>query len=193
MGRPPRIAPAGEIFHVVNRGNDKQSIFTQDADRERFLHLLDESRAHADVTIVAYCLMSTHFHLVLRPNTDDALSEYMQRVEGCYACYFRKTTGTVGWGHLFKDRFWSDGIADYLKLLTVISYVEGNALAAGLVKRAEAWRWGSLRERCAPAPQLIDPAAVQLPPDWPGCVNLSRDRRLQEIMRRLMCFRRRRR
>jgi putative transposase len=188
MPRPRRYTPAGEIFHVVNRGNDKRVIFANDANFQRFLDFMDECRADADVAIVGYCLMRTHFHLMLCPGSDKALPAYMHRLTSRYARYLRKTTATEGHGHIFKERYWAEGMRDFLHLLTVLAYVEGNALQAGLVTRAEDWRWGSLRERRARSPELIDPTLVALPSDWSACVNLSRSDRFRALAQRLLWF-----
>jgi putative transposase len=188
MPRPRRYAPAGEIFHVVNGGTEKRTIFSEDADYQCFIDLLDKSRAHASVTVVGYCLMGTHYHLMLRPESDDALSAYMHRVGSRYACYLREQTATVGWGHVFKERYWAKGMRNHFHLLTALAYVEGNAVGSGLVPRAEDWPWGSLYERVRYNRALIDPRAVSLPPDWRACVNLPRQRRYQELMRRMLWF-----
>jgi putative transposase len=188
MPRPRRCTPAGEIFHVVNRGNDKRVIFADDQDYQRFADLLDRGRDRAAITIVAFCLMRTHFHLVLRPGSDDAVPTYMHWVTSSYACYVREVTNTVGDGHVFQRRYWAKGMRNHLHLLTVLGYVEGNALEAGAVDRAEDWRWGSLYERCAKSRRLIDPDVVHLPPDWVGCVNLPRSRKFQGLLSRLLWF-----
>ena len=76
-------------------------------------------------------------HLLLEPKTDEALSAYMQWVTGCYSCYLRTRTETVGHGHVFQRRFWSVGVEDMLHFLMVLRYIEANPLRAKLVDRAE--------------------------------------------------------
>jgi putative transposase len=193
MSRRRRYTPAGEIFHVVNRGNDRRVIFAEDHDYQYFLDLLDLGRTRADIRIVGFCLMPTHFHLLLRPGTDDAIPTYMHWVQGCYARHVRESTGTVGNGHVFQRRYWDAGMRDRLHLLTVLGYVEGNALAAGIVRQAENWRWGSLHERCRGSGRLLDLDVVSLPLDWVGCVNLPRSRAFQALVRGLLWYSRPRR
>ena len=96
MARPLRRIIPGELYHVVNRGNDKRVIFREDADYEHFVRLLIRGRERADVTLHGFSLMSTHFHLLAQPMSCDALSSFMHWVTGCYACDLRKSTATVG-------------------------------------------------------------------------------------------------
>src|SRR5262245_47564053 len=114
MSRRNRLTVAGTAYHVVNRGNDRRVIFREDADYERFLHLLAAGTERFGVELFGYCAMPNHFHAVARPTTDDALSAYMQWVTGCYACDLRTRTKTVGHGHVFQRRFWSAHLHDDL-------------------------------------------------------------------------------
>ena len=166
-----RIVP-GELYHVVNRGNDKRVIFREDADYERFVRLLIRGRQRADVTIHGFSLMSTHFHLLAQPMSRTALSSFMHWVTGCYACDLRKNTATIGFGHVFQRRFFSAPVEDPLGCLTVLGYIEMNARAAGVVRRAEEWRWSSLFDRCAPRSGLANHDTLTLPSDWVELVNL---------------------
>ena len=95
----------------------------------------------------------------------------MQHLQGRFACDLRSTTQTRGDGHVFQDRFWNFAIADELHFLRVVRYVEGNALRARLVSRAEDWKWGSLWERLHGRRAVLDEAPVALPLDWRSLVN----------------------
>ena len=170
MPRPRRIAAPGCTFHVVNRGNDKRQLFFEDADYQRFLDLLEEGKQLRPVKLFGVCVMSNHFHAILQPSADDALSAYLQWVTGCYACNLRTKTQTRGHGHVFQRRFWSRPIVDELHFLTVLRYVEANPLRARLVTRAEDWKWSSLHLRTACTP-LLDAPPNPLPSDWPALVN----------------------
>ncbi len=183
MPRPPRNITAGEIYHIGNRGNDKRVIFREDADYQRFIDLLNLGMEQADITIIGFCLMSTHFHLLLRPGFDDALSTYMHCVTGRYARDLRRRMGTVGLGHVFEKRYWHSHVRGNLHLLTALRYIESNPLPAGLVKRAEDWRWSSLYERNHPEPLLISPSAVDLPSQWNEIVNLAKRDGLCALLR----------
>jgi putative transposase len=127
-----------------------------------------------------HCLMPNHFHLLLEPKTDEALSAYMQWVTGCYSCYLRTRTETVGQGHVFQRRFWSVGVEDTLHFLMVLRYIEANPLRAKLVDRAEHWRWSSLVNR-EPG-QTSSEWCMSLPDQWCELVNLVQ---LPEVLERL--------
>jgi putative transposase len=181
-----RIIHAGGIYHVVNRGNDKRVIFPRPCDYDWFLELLQQGRAHAPVLLIAFCLMPTHFHLIVIPRTADALSTYMHWVSGSYAGDFRRRTNTRGFGHVFQRRFWASPVGDHLGFIRLVRYVEGNASRAGLATRAEGWQWTSLTDRLQESPQIIDPCPLELPAPWCEWVNLGlEDAVLNEIRRAL--------
>ena len=172
MPRTRRIKAPGVTFHVVNRGNDKRQLFFQDADYERFIRLLADGKTRTSIKVFGACIMPNHFHAVLRPEIEGALSAYLQWVTGSYACDLRLTTQTRGHGHVFQQRFWSTSIVDDRHFITVLRYVEANAVKAGLVPRAEDWKWGSLRWRSDGDAELLDESPVVLPDDWVTLVNL---------------------
>jgi putative transposase len=173
VARRKRFIIPGAVYHVVNRGNDKRVIFQCDDDFERFLSLLVKGRRREEIDILGYSLMSTHFHLLLRPGTRSALSRYMHWVEGTYAMAVRTSTATVGFGHLFKDRFFAAAVEDKLGWLTVLGYIEMNARAAKLVERAEDWRWCSLFDRVCPRAGLASHGLLPLPSNWLELMNLD--------------------
>jgi putative transposase len=173
MPRRNRIIIPGEVYHVVNRGNDKQAIFRSDGDFERFLTLLVQGRNRVEIEIFGFSLMSTHFHLLLRPGKREALSRYMHWVEGTYAVDFRTRTETLGFGHLFKERYFAAPVEDELGYLTVLGYIEMNARAAKIVDRAEDWRWCSLYDRARPRRGLANYELLSLPTNWPDLMNLD--------------------
>lgn len=187
MPRRPRSIIAGEIYHVVNRGNDKRVIFPQTADYEGFVDLLDRGRSRADIDIFGYCLMPTHFHAVLKPRTDAALSAYMHWVCGCYACDLRANTQTIGHGHVFQRRYWSCPVQDERHFISLLRYVEANPKRAGLVQRAEEWAWNSLAARQSNAPRLLSPLPIELPSGWTELVNLKQNDVLLARIRREVC------
>jgi putative transposase len=159
----------------VNRGQDKRTLFYQEADYQHFIDLMGEGRRRYPVRIYSYNLIGNHFHQVLAPLELGAVSAYLQWVEGRYGCHLRQLTYTVGQGHVFQHRFWAEVIGTSpFHLFNVLRYVEANALAAGLVKRAEDWKWGSLWERVTKGRTLLDQLPmelIELPQDWVDIVN----------------------
>ena len=102
MPRPARIELENGCYHVMSRGNARQSIFLDDADRDRFLEQLQERLQTYEVLLYAYALMSNHFHLLVRTPRAN-LSRFMQRLNTSYALYFRYRHGRPG--HVFQGRY----------------------------------------------------------------------------------------
>jgi putative transposase len=170
MPRRPRYAPAGGVFHVTNRGVERRRLFYKADDYQAFLRLLATGRERYAVSLFAVCLMPNHFHLVVQADFDRELSAYLQWVQGCYACDLRANTGTVGHGHVFQQRFWSDVITDELHFLNVVRYIERNPIESSLVARAESWQWSSLFVRRG-EDSWLNPLPVRLPSNWLDLVN----------------------
>ena len=172
MPRKRRMLPVGQPCHAVNRGQDKRTLFFETPDYQHFIDLMAEGRQRYPVRIYGYNLIPNHFHKILCPLEPGAVSAYMQWVEGRYGCHFRWMTGTIGHGHVYQGRFWAEpiGTGPY-HFYNVQRYVEANALAAGLVTRAQDWRWGSLWERESKGRSLLDQSPLILPVNWLDIVN----------------------
>ena len=144
MPRPPRADEAGAIYHALNRGNSRQTIFRKDADYSAFERVLIEGLKCYPVDLFAYQWMPNHWHMVLRPREAGAMSRMLYWVTMTHAARHHAHYHTTGSGHLYQARYKSFPVQDDDHFFAVCRYVERNALAAGLVQRAEDWRWGSL-------------------------------------------------
>ena len=134
----------GEIYHVLNRANARMRIFGRGGDYLAFERILAEGNRRFQMRMLAYCLMPNHWHLVLWPRKDGDLPRYMAWTTMTHAQRWHAYMGNVGTGHLYQGRYKSAIVQDDAHLATVLRYVDGNPLRAGLVRRAEDWRWGSL-------------------------------------------------
>jgi len=174
MARPLRIAPGGLVYHVLNRANARRRIFDKDDDYIAFEGVLADVQRRIPMRILAWCLMPNHWHLVLWPLQDDDLSNYMRLVTLTHTQRWHAHRATAGTGHLYQGRFKSFVVQNNNHFYTVCRYVEGNALRAKLVERAEDWRWGSLwcthRSTTRPLPR-VDEWPVTRPVDWAEYVN----------------------
>jgi putative transposase len=170
MPRQPRHAPPGSFSHVANRGNDRRRIFFSDDDYRGFLYRLEFGKRRYPVTLHGLCIMPNHFHAVMRPLEEGALSAYLQWLSGNYASDLRAAMGTTGQGHVFQARFWNDCIINDRHFLGVLRYVEANPHVSHLVERAEDWPWSSLALREKPN-TLLDPLPVALPAAGSQLVN----------------------
>ena len=187
MPRIARNAPGGMVFHVLNRRVDCQPLFRRDADYLRFEEVLGEVSALVPIRICAFCLMPNHWHLVLWPLCDGQLSKFMHRVTVTHAVRWKGHNDTVGQGHLYQNRFKSFPVQSDDHYLTVVRYVERNALRAKLVERAEEWRFSSLwrrRARAVTEDPLLSSGPVDLPDDWHDYVNRPETEGELEALRR---------
>ena len=151
------------FFHVLNRANARTRIFSRDADYAAFERVMRETAARKPMRILGYLIMPNHWHLVLWPEHDGELGAFMQRLTTTHVRRWHLQRKSVGCGHLYQGTYKSFPIEADEHLLAVLCYVERNALKAGLVERAEDWRWSSLwRWR---HPEVIE----DVPPltDWP--------------------------
>ena len=158
---PRRAVPlvAGEYYHVYNRGNNRQRIFFGRENylfflkriRERLLGELEAAGEPASeaqtvrhaCTIIAYCLMPSHYHLLVRPE-DDRFSRHMQRLSISYTKAINKRHGRVG--ALFQGHFRALHVDRTEYLVHLSRYIHLNPVEAGLVKQPEAWEFSSYRE-----------------------------------------------
>ena len=141
MARLPRLTLPGYPHHVIQRGNNRQPIFSSSADYERLLSLLFENAKKFDVAIHAYVLMSNHFHLLVTPQSAEGLPQMMQAVGRRYVRYFndiQKRSGT-----LWEGRYRSTLIQTERYLLACMAYIDLNPVRAGLVAQARDYPWSS--------------------------------------------------
>lgn len=174
MGRPPRAATGGVIYHVLNRANDRRTIFERPGDYEAFERVLAEAHGEFAMRTLAYCVMPNHWHLVLWPWKDGDLSSFMGWVTLTHTQRWHAHRQSAGAGHLYQGRFKSFPVQADEHFLTVCRYVERNALRAGLVLRAEEWRWSSLWRRTRGGPQAkrwLAEWPIARPRSWVEWVN----------------------
>jgi len=140
MSRPLRLEIPNGHFHVVSRGNGRQQVFLDDDDRRRFLDLLERNVVGLGWRCLTYCLMGNHYHLLVatpQPN----LAEGMRNLNGTYAQCFNKRYERPG--HVWQGRYFSQLVQTDRYLRAVLRYVAMNPVRAGLVARAEQWRWSA--------------------------------------------------
>jgi putative transposase len=163
MPRKARYTPGGLVYHVLNRAVAKLPLFRKEADYAAFERIMIEAQERHPTRLLAWCLMKNHWHFVVWPRTDGELTAFIRWLAHTHAMRWHVAHNTVGRGHLYQGRFKSFPVQDGRHLLHVCRYVERNALTAGLVERAEDWRWGSLWAWRGGPPELKD-----LLSDWPG-------------------------
>ena len=148
MARWPRVVVVDVAHHVTQRGNARQAILTNDADRSTYLELLRQYSELHGLSLLGYCLMSNHVHLVAVPRRIDALSQSLKQAHGRYASYWNACRSSTG--HVWQGRFYSCPLGDR-HLWVALRYVELNPVRAGMVAAAQRWRWSSAAAHCGPA------------------------------------------
>jgi putative transposase len=174
MGRPKRAADGGLVYHVLNRANARMTIFEKDEDYAAFEQVLEEAVERTQTRLLAYCVLPSHWHLVVWPHEDGELSRFAGWLTLTHTQRWHARRRSSGTGHVYQGRFKSFPVQDDAHFYTVCRYVERNSLRADLVPRAEDWRWGSLqRWKHGTAKEKSMLAAWPLPrrPGWVGQVN----------------------
>ena len=170
MSRAARGLVDGFIYHVINRGNNKQKIFQKDQDYRVFVDLMKEGKGLYPVDILAYCVMPNHFHMVLRPMKGEELSKWMHWLTTNHVRQYHQHYGTSG--HLWHGRFKNFIVQEDAHLLAVVRYVEANPVRAGLVGSAKDWEWSSHQENArSKSRMLTKEIPIELPKFWESYVN----------------------
>jgi len=144
MPRTARHAPAGYVFHVLNRGVGRMQLFSKPADYEAFERVLAETLVKIPLAICGYCLMPNHWHFVVRPAAARELGRFFQRLTVTHATRWQRNRRRVGYGHVYQGRFKSFPMEVDRHFYQVMRYAERNPLRANLVSDVCDWRWSSL-------------------------------------------------
>jgi putative transposase len=172
MPRHARRFINGLPYHLLNRGNRRQPIFSQPTDYEVFLTTLADAMARVPLAVLAFVIMPNHFHLVVWPQEGSAISAFMTWFMNAHIRRYHRFGELWGTGHLYQGRYKAFPIQTDHHLLTVLRYVEANPMRANLVQRAEAWKWSSLsRPTSEDGRALLTPSPIRRPDNWIDIVN----------------------
>jgi putative transposase len=140
MPRPLRPIDDGLVYHVINRGNNRQPVFHVEGDYLAFLNALADLKQRKPFDLFGYCLMGNHIHLLVRPR-EGSISRIVQSLLVSHTQRYHKFHHSSG--HVWQGRFKSPVIQNDEHLLAVLRYIEANPLRAKLVKQAGDYRWSS--------------------------------------------------
>jgi putative transposase len=174
MPRRPRNCPAGVCFHVLNRAVARLPLFEKQEDYDAFERVLAEAFEREELPIFAYSVMPNHWHFVVRPLTDEQLSDFFRWLTHTHTMRWHAHHRTQGTGHLYQGRFKTFPIEEDEHLLSVLRYVERNPLRANLCERAENWRFGSAWRRAhgdRKSRLLLASWPIPRPRKWRSLVN----------------------
>lgn len=166
MPRKARKLPPGSVAHCVNRGNDKRLLFERAEEFEDFLQLVAWAKGKCPVRILAYCIMSNHWHFVFWSEVEGDVSLFLHRLTTTHAVSWRKRTHTVGFGHVYQNRFKHFQVFTERNYYNLLRYVEQNPRRAHLVRHCKDWRWSSLAERLGNGRGLVEEGPADLPLEW---------------------------
>ncbi len=186
MARTARIAPGGFIYHVLNRSVGKIKLFRTQKDYEAFQHCMLEALAVEPMRVLGYCVMPSHWHLLLWPEKAGQLAAFMMRLTNTHVRRWLTAHDLVGSGHLYQGRFKSFPVQDDEHFLTVDRYIARNALRAKLVDRAEQWPWAAVGQG-ALVEELrvpITTSPVRRPENWLKWVNQPQTAAEEEAIHR---------
>jgi len=136
-----KVSQQGGYYHVFNRGNHKQDIFLEEPDYLGYLERIRKYKESSKISILCYCLMPNHLHLLIRQDSDVPLYKFIHSVHTSYSMYFNRKYKKVG--HLFQGRFRQKTVDKDEYLMQVSSYIHLNPIINGLVKELETYQWSS--------------------------------------------------
>ena len=129
--------------HVIQRGNNRQALFTSDKDIVAYAHWLTEGTIKFNVQVHGWVFMTNHVHLLLTPSSENAISRLLQYLGRIYVRYFNFAYARSG--ALFDGRFKSSLVQQERYLLTCLRYIELNPVRAGMVTDPGDYQWSSYR------------------------------------------------
>jgi len=142
MPRTARIAPKEFVYHILTRGNNRQTIFKDEEDYQKYIDILQKYKEKYKFKLYHYILMTNHVHLVMETIEEGGeLFQIMKGINLSYAQYYKAKYKHIG--HFWQDRYKSIIISKDEYLLACGSYVELNPVRAGIVKEPKDYRWSS--------------------------------------------------
>ncbi|MBN2323559.1 MAG: transposase [Spirochaetes bacterium] len=146
--RKVRMTFIDAYHHIMNRGIDDTPILSDDRLKKFFLELIREKSRKLKIRLFAYCLMDTHYHLILQ-NSSGKLIDFMRQVNGQFGIRYRKIKG--GKGYVFQGRYKSTLIQATPYLVMSVIYVLLNPVRAGLIENPYDYQWSSIQEYYTPS------------------------------------------
>lgn len=155
MPRPLRPIADGLVYHVINRGNNRQAVFAGKGDYLAFLKALADLKERTPFELWGYCLMANHIHLLVKP-ADVPISRIVQSLLVSHTQRYHRVHETGG--HVWQGRFKSPVVQDDVHLMAVLRYIEANPVRAGMADRAGDYPWSSFAAHgLGKADPLLDP------------------------------------
>ena len=145
MPRTARVILDNVYYHIITRGNQKQKVFGEDSDYQKYLSLLARYKNKFHFKLFCFCLMPNHVHLIIGIDNHETLQKIMRGLNLSYTLYFNFKYNKVG--HLWQDRYKSRIIEKDNYFLNCIDYIEANPVRANLVQNIYGYSWNSYNFR----------------------------------------------
>jgi len=143
MPRRAREKSSTGVYHVMVRGINRQDVFNDEEDKQKFLSNLKKYKEICRYDLYGYCLMSNHIHLLIKEGIEP-IDRVMKRIGASYVYWYNMKYGRFG--HLFQGRFKSENVEDDVYLKVVLRYIHQNPLKAGIVQDLADYTWSSYNE-----------------------------------------------
>lgn len=144
MPRKSRKDINSEFLHIMVQGLNKEYIFNQEKEIEKYFDLLSENIEKFKLKIVAYCIMNNHVHLLTFSNDTNGISKFMQKINTKYAIYYNKSHNRCG--YVFRNRYKSEEIYSRAHLLSCINYIHNNPVKAGMCENKSDYKYSSYND-----------------------------------------------
>jgi len=159
MGRVARLESDTGYYHVIARGNNKEMIFRHPLEKQYFLGELQNRVDEGDISILSYCVMDNHIHLLINADLD-LMAEALKRTNIKFAMRYNTKYDRVG--HVFQGRYKSEVINTDQYLLGVIRYIHNNPVKAEIVSEAGDYKWSSYKAYIGKKDSLINPEELEM-------------------------------
>ncbi len=140
MGRKPMLEYSGGVYHLIQRGNNREFIFNRNEDKEYFLELIREVQIIMGFECYGFVIMGNHYHLIFKRH-EVSIRDIMHRINSHFSRYYNQKNKRTG--HVFENRYKGYPVSDDRYLLSLLRYVHQNPVAAKICGRVCDYRWSS--------------------------------------------------
>ena len=156
MARGSRKESRTHLYHVVARGNNGETVFRRQSEKQRLLFYMEETGREMPVELFAYCIMDDHVHLLVRAELA-VLSQYMHGIKTRYAMNYNISNGRTG--HVFQGRFESECLEREVRFWGCLRYIHNHPVQAGISSEMLLYPYSSVQDYLRKTPNLIHPTA----------------------------------